>query len=638
MEKFKALGLSENVLSALEKKGWEEPSPIQEKTIPLLLSGLKDIVGQAQTGTGKTAAFGLPLIEKLDENNKNVQALILAPTRELAVQVAEEINSFKGNKKLYVLPIYGGQSYDLQLRGLKRGAQIVVGTPGRIQDHIDRKSLILDNVTHVVLDEADEMLNMGFQEEVEKILTSVPQDRRMLLFSATMPPEILRLAKRFMREYDMVEVKKEQLTTELTEQIYFEVRHSDRFEALCRIIDSENEFYGIVFCRTKVETDEVSRHLNDRGYDAEALHGDVTQHQRELILKKFKARKATILVATDVAARGIDVNDLTHVINYQLPQDPEAYVHRIGRTGRAGKQGTAITLITPAELRSLLYIQKIARATIKKEKLPEVKDVVQNKKNRIKAEIQSIIDSGEYNDYISLAHDLIDDGNTAERALAALLKYTFKDELNEDSYRDISNTGARSVDQKGTARLFVALGRTHNYNAPKLVKFLEEEGGVDQRKINDVKVFDNFSFITVPFAEAEILQAVFSKYKGSQKPLVTKAKDRDSGGGSAGYGDKPRKSFGDKPRKNFGDRKFDKPREEKSFDKPRTEKSFDKPRKTFAKGDGGANNEEKKPVKRTNKNTDYLDKKEDRPKPQSKKEGLSKTEELLKSFDDDLSW
>jgi ATP-dependent RNA helicase DeaD len=655
MEKFKALGLSENVLSALEKKGWEEPSPIQEKTIPLLLSGLRDIVGQAQTGTGKTAAFGLPLIEKLDENNKNVQALILAPTRELAVQVAEEINSFKGSKKLFVLPIYGGQSYELQFRGLKKGAQIVVGTPGRIQDHIDRKSLILDHVTHVVLDEADEMLNMGFQEEVEKILSSVPAERRMLLFSATMPAEILRLAKRYMRDYDLVEVKKEQLTTELTEQIYFEVRNSDRFEALCRIIDAENEFYGIVFCRTKVETDEVARHLSDRGYDSEALHGDVTQNQREMILKKFKARKATILVATDVAARGIDVNDLTHVINYQLPQDPEAYVHRIGRTGRAGKQGTAITLITPAELRSLLYIQKIARATIKKEKLPEVKDVVQNKKNRIKVEIQGIIDSGEYNDYISLAHDLIDDGNTAERALAALLKYTFKDELNEDSYRDISNTGARSVDQKGTARLFVALGRMQNYTPPKLVKFLEEEGGVDQRKINDVKVFDNFSFITVPFAEAEILQAVFSKYKGSPKPLVTKAKDRDSGGGSGGgsYGDKPRKSFGDKPRKSFGDRKFDKPREEKSFDKPREEKSFDKPRteksfdkpreektfdkprKTFAKSEGG---EEKKPVKRTNKNTDYLDNKTDSPKPSTKKEGLSKTEELLKSFDDDLSW
>ncbi len=294
MEKFRALGLSENVLNALEKKGWEQPSPIQEKTIPLLLSGTKDIVGQAQTGTGKTAAFGLPLVEKLDDNNKNVQALILCPTRELAIQVAEDISSYRGEKRFGVLPVYGGQSYVIQERGLKRGSQIVVGTPGRIRDLIDKKTLKLEHVQYVVLDEADEMLNMGFEEEVREILKSVPPQRRMLLFSATMPPQILKLAKTFMKDYDLVEVKNDQVTTNLTEQIYFEVREHERFDALCRIVDVEPDFYGIIFCRTKIETEQVAHKLNDRGYGAESIHGDVTQSQRELIIKKFKAKKSTI--------------------------------------------------------------------------------------------------------------------------------------------------------------------------------------------------------------------------------------------------------------------------------------------------------------------------------------------------------
>ncbi|MDB5281728.1 MAG: helicase, superfamily, partial [Bacteroidota bacterium] len=534
MEKFRALGLSENVLAALEKKGWEQPSPIQEKTIPLLLTGLRDIVGQAQTGTGKTGAFGLPLIEKLDDNNKNVQALILCPTRELAIQVAEEISSYRGEKKFWVLPVYGGQSYIIQERGLKRGSQIVVGTPGRIRDLIDKKTLKLDHVTHVVLDEADEMLNMGFEEEVREILKSVPAERRMLLFSATMPAPILRLAKNFMKDYDLVEVKNEQMTTELTEQIYFEVRESERFEALSRIIDVEPDFYGIIFCRTKIETDQVAHKLNDRGYEAEAMHGDVSQSQRELIIKKFKAKKATILVATDVAARGIDVNDLTHVINYNLPQDPEAYVHRIGRTGRAGKTGTAITFITPAEFRELLFIQKIARATIKKEKVPSVQDVIAKKRSRIKSDITTLIDGGEYQEYVEMAHELIDEGQTPERVVAALLKYTFKDELNEETYREISENRNNSVDTKGTARLFVALGREQEYTTAKLAKFLEDEGGITQKSIKDIKVYDKFSFITVTFAEAEQLLAVFSKNKGNRKPLVTKAKERDASGGGGG--------------------------------------------------------------------------------------------------------
>ncbi len=680
MEKFRALGLSENVISALEKKGWEVPSPIQEKTIPLLLSGVKDIVGQAQTGTGKTAAFGLPLIERLDDNNKNVQALILCPTRELAIQVGEEINSYKGEKKFSILPVYGGQSYVIQERGLKRGSQIVVGTPGRIRDLIDKKTLKLDHVTHVVLDEADEMLNMGFEEEVREILKSVPAERRMLLFSATMPAQILRLAKNFMKDYDLVEMKSEQVTTALTEQIYFEVRESERFEALSRIIDVEPDFYGIIFCRTKIETDQVAHKLNDRGYEAEAMHGDISQSQRELIIKKFKAKKATILVATDVAARGIDVNDLTHVINYNLPQDPEAYVHRIGRTGRAGKQGTAITFITPHEFRELLFIQKIARATIKKEKVPTVQDVIAKKRSRIKSDIIELIDSGEYQEYATMAHELIDEGQTAERIVAALLKYTFKDELNEQSYREISEgrgAGAGSnVDSKGTARLFVALGREQEYSTAKLAKFLEEEGGIPQSAIKDIKVYDKFSFITVTFVEAEQLLAVFSKNKNGRKPLVTKAKERESGGGSGGgrswnnNNDEARsgerKPF-DKDRKPYSDKKqftsrpdFNKEKTETpvSFDtsEPATDfvkKDFPKKefvkkefvkkefvKKDFTKKEGDTEN---KPMrKRENKMMDYLEKpateKPATEKAPKKKSDTSVVDEFMKKFDDDLSW
>ncbi len=611
MEKFRELGLSETTLEALAKKGFEEPTPIQKQTIPLLISGARDIVGQAQTGTGKTAAFGLPLIELLDDNNKKVQSLILAPTRELAIQVAEEINSFRGGKKLFVLPVYGGQSYELQIRGLKRGTQIVVGTPGRIRDHIDKGTLDLSNVTHVVLDEADEMLNMGFQEEVEEILKSVPQSRRMLLFSATMPPEILKLAKRYMKEYDVVEVKKEQLTTPLTEQIYFEVKDSERFDALCRIIDVEPSFYGIVFCRTKVETDDVARRLGDRGYDAEPIHGDITQAQREKVLRAFKAKKTRVLVATDVAARGIDVNDLTHVVNFHLPQDPEAYVHRIGRTGRAGKEGTAITFISPKELRSLLFIQKIANAKIKKETLPDAKQVIETKKEKLKSELRALLNEGNFESYIELAGELMNEGADAQQLVAALLQYNFGDDLKEDNYRDLQQFNS-SVDMKGITRLFVAKGKLDGMNPKALVDFLSRESGIEARQIKDVQVFDKFSFINVPFLEAEQLLAVFEKNKRSKKPLITRAKERD-GGFSGG-------------------------RSEGGFEKRRSEKSGFKKEGNFKKKEFSSAPPEKK--KRENKNVDYLDRKGAAPKNETKKD-VKKEDRPKTSFsfsDDDLSW
>jgi ATP-dependent RNA helicase DeaD len=389
---FSELGLSSTMLVSLEKKGFEKPTPIQEQVIPFLLHGKHNIIGQAATGTGKTAAFGIPLLEKLHVL-RYPQALILVPTRELAIQVAEEINSLQATlkDKLSVVPIYGGQSYPIQINALKRGVDIVVGTPGRIIDHLNRRTLKLQDISYLILDEADEMLNMGFIEAIEEIFQQTNKEKKVLLFSATMPKVILNVAKKYMGDYQLVSVKTAQMTTTQTTQLYFEVRESDKFEALCRIIDIEPDFYGIVFCKTKVDCDFVANKLNERGYQAQGLHGDVQQKQREKILTIFKGKKVSILVATDVAARGIDVNDITHVINYSLPQDTESYVHRVGRTGRAGKTGKAITFVTPQEYKRMIFIQRITKTDIQKGNIPSAEDIMQARRMKLKNDVQAVL-------------------------------------------------------------------------------------------------------------------------------------------------------------------------------------------------------------------------------------------------------
>ena len=525
LEGFAALGLSEKTIKALAKKGFEEPSPIQALTIPVLLKGEKDVVGQAQTGTGKTAAFGLPILEMIDKSNGNVRAIVLAPTRELAIQVAEEINSFASGRKLKIVPVYGGQSIEQQIRQLKKGVDIVVGTPGRVQDLIDRKILKLDKLEYFILDEADEMLNMGFVEDIEKILESTNKDKRMLFFSATMPKEILKIAENHMRkDYEILKVESKELTTNLTDQIYFEVKQKDKFEALCRIIDLEPEFYGIVFCRTKNDVNELAGKLNDRGYDAGELHGDITQNHREVTLNRFKARKLNILVATDVAARGIDVNDLTHVVNYAIPQEAESYVHRIGRTGRAGKEGTAITFMTPSEYKKLLQIKRITKTDIRKEKLPEIKDVILSRKHRIIENIKNILQEGDLNGFVDMAKDLLKEGNP-EEIVASLLKSAYEDVLDTSNYNEIEEA---TVDHTGKTRLFIALGRVDKITPKKLVEFIVKESNIDSSKIKGVEVYENFSFMNVPFAEAEVIIDIFKKVRKGRKPLVEKAKDKGS--------------------------------------------------------------------------------------------------------------
>ncbi|WP_048058095.1 DEAD/DEAH box helicase [Methanothermococcus okinawensis] len=530
MAEFKELGLSENVINALEKKGFTSPTPIQKKAIPILLKGNLDIIGQAQTGTGKTAAFGIPMIETLKEDSKDVQALVLTPTRELAIQVSDEINSLKGNKKLNILPVYGGQSITEQTRKLKRGVDIVVGTPGRILDHLKRGNLKLHNVSYVVLDEADEMLDMGFIDDVEEILRYTNPDKKMLLFSATLPRKIMGLAKKHMRKYEVISVKKEQLTTDMVEQIYYDVRSSDKFEALCRTIDMNNDFYGLVFCKTRADVNDIANKLANRGYKAEGIHGDIVQNQRERILSRFKNKRSNILVATDVAARGIDINNLTHVINYSLPQNPESYVHRIGRTGRAGKKGTAITFVQPDEFRKLKYIKKIAKTDIEKRELPTVEDIIHAKKSSVIENISKIVSSGEVSqEYLDIAKKLLEENNNdAEKVIASLLKYSLNDELNEKKYGKIKHSRNSNVKEvkEGQTRLFIALGKKDGMNPRKLVEYIEDETGVRGRYIDDVAVFENFSYITVSSRDADKIMKTLGRTRRNGKSIVDYAKQR----------------------------------------------------------------------------------------------------------------
>lgn len=526
LEEFKILGLTETTLEAIRAKGFETPSPIQKLAIPVLLDDTRnnDIIAQAQTGTGKTAAFGLPILERLRPMKGTTQALILVPTRELALQVTEELLSFNNRSKLSIAPIYGGASMSEQLRRLNRGIDVVVGTPGRILDHLRRETLNLKELRYLILDEADEMLNMGFIEDVEEILSNSNEQRRIMLFSATMPQRIVDLSKRYMKDTEELKVPAQEVTTALTDQIYFEVRDSDKFDALTRIMDVEPDFFGIVFVRTKVGVDELVNRLTERGYSAEGLHGDVSQAQREKILRRFKKKLATILVATDVAARGIDINNLTHVINYSLPQDSESYVHRIGRTGRAGNTGTAVTFISSSEFRQFSSLKREIKVDIKKVTLPTAQDVIEIKKTKIKDDLAEIVESEAYDKYNEMAAEVLSH-YAPEVALASLLKLAFKNDLEESSYPEIRSI---NVDRKGTARLFISIGRLDNYTARKMSEMLKRECGLTDSRIDDIQVMDSYSFVTVPFSDAQaVIQRLNSIHKGG-RPIAGIAQPKDS--------------------------------------------------------------------------------------------------------------
>ncbi|HEX2092641.1 MAG TPA: DEAD/DEAH box helicase, partial [Longimicrobiaceae bacterium] len=415
---FADLGLSSEILSALDALGYEEPTPIQTEAIPVLLGG-RDVIGRAATGTGKTAAFALPLVERIDPDVRAVQALVLAPTRELAVQVAEAVHRYGSRRGVSVLAVYGGQAIERQLRELKRGVQVVVGTPGRILDHIRRRTLGLSSVRYVVLDEADEMLDMGFIEDIDAILEETPTERQTALFSATFPPRIAELAERHMRDPERITVRAPQLETPLVRQVAYVVARPYKLEALGRVLDLEAPTSAIVFCRTRNEVDELTEALTVRGYHPEALHGGLNQAQRDRVMKRFRDGSADLLIATDVAARGLDVEHVSHVVNYDIPQTPEVYVHRIGRTGRAGREGTAVTLVQPREQGLLRAIERLVKQRIEHARIPTIADLRTRRLELLGTAIRETLEEDEYDRYREVVRALAEQYDPLEIAAAA---------------------------------------------------------------------------------------------------------------------------------------------------------------------------------------------------------------------------
>ncbi len=425
MTKFEELGIGQATLKAVLKMGFEEATPIQAETIPLSLEN-KDVIGQAQTGTGKTAAFGIPLVEKVDIKSEAIQGIIIAPTRELAIQVSEELYKIGSGKRVRVLPIYGGQDIGRQIRSLKKAPHIIVGTPGRVLDHINRKTLHLDHVRTVILDEADEMLNMGFIEDIEAILAETPEERQTLLFSATMPGPIQRIAEKFMKDPTVVRVKAKEMTVPSIEQYYIEVQERNKFDVLTRLLDIQAPELAIVFGRTKRRVDELSEALNLRGYTAEGIHGDLSQAKRLSVLRKFKEGNIDVLVATDVAARGLDISGVTHVYNFDIPQDPESYVHRIGRTGRAGNTGVAMTFITPREKPYLAVVEKTTKRKMERMKPPTLDEALEGQQRAVVDKILATIESNNLQYYKAAAEELLE-ANDASTVVAAVLKMLTKE-------------------------------------------------------------------------------------------------------------------------------------------------------------------------------------------------------------------
>ena len=420
---FSELNISESTLRSIKRMGFEEATPIQEGTITFAMEG-RDVLGQAQTGTGKTAAFGIPLIEKIDPKNPNIQALVIAPTRELAIQVSEELYKLGYDKRVKLLSVYGGQEIGRQIRALKNKPQIIVGTPGRIQDHINRRTLRLDEVQTLVLDEADEMLNMGFIDDINAILENVPSDRQTLLFSATMPPAIRKIAETFMKDPEIVKIKAKELTMENIEQFFVKATEREKFDALSRLLDSQKPELAIIFGRTKRRVDELSQALGLRGFLAEGIHGDLSQAKRISVLRQFKEGKIDILIATDVAARGLDISGVTHVYNFDIPQDPESYVHRIGRTGRAGKSGVAVTFVTPREMGYLRIVEETTKKRMTPLRPPSSEEALVGLQEDAMQSLVELVQNNDLGTYRELAAKLLENNDALDLVAAALKSIT----------------------------------------------------------------------------------------------------------------------------------------------------------------------------------------------------------------------
>jgi ATP-dependent RNA helicase DeaD len=509
---FAELGLQESTLKAIADLGFETATPIQALAIPVLLTGC-DLIGIAQTGTGKTAAFGLPLIEKMDPADSATQALILAPTRELAVQVAKGIHDFAKYGGLRVVPVYGGQPIDRQFRALKAGAQIVVGTPGRVLDHLRRGSIRLDGVKFCVLDEADEMMALGFTEDMEAILAELPDTRQLAFFSATMPARVLAITSKFLKSPQRVEIIARQRTLETTNQTYYEVPPGKKQEALARVIDMETPGSTIVFCRTRLETAELSESLRIRGYSAEPIHGDMNQLERERVLRSFRDGMVELLVATDVAARGLDIDNVTHVINYDVPYDAEQYIHRIGRTGRAGRTGDAITLVYHRERRQLANIERLIGSRIEPARIPTVADIASRRREVFGESVREALAAREFEAMLPIVGELAEEFDALEVAAAAmhmLWKERHQSEHEEDEEESFADY---EQPEAGMVRIFVGMGRQDGLRPGDLVGAITNESGLNGKQIGVIDVLDRTAFVEVPAAEAQRVVDALSNTK-----------------------------------------------------------------------------------------------------------------------------
>lgn len=591
---FADLGLDQDTLKAVEKKGFKIPSPIQVLAIPRLLNGDTNLIARARTGTGKTAAFGLPIIQSIKEKSDKVQALILEPTRELAIQTCEEMQSFASKSFPRTTVLYGGASYVSQIRELKKGCEIVVGTPGRIKDHLERKTLDLSKIKYFILDEGDEMLDMGFIDDIREIFQQANQDARILLFSATMPAPILKIAADFMGEYDIIEEAKVVEEPLLIDQKYWVVKESEKIEALVRLIDISPDFYGVVFTQTKMDADNVTRQLDMRGYEADALHGDIMQNQREKVLERLKMKKTRILVATDVAARGIDIKDLTHVVNYSLPFDAATYVHRIGRTGRAGKEGIAVTFVRPEERRKLRFltsaVAKASKGELKEGTIPTVNEVLSIKQKRLFEELKDKIfvkteNAAQQADIVSednTAPEAADQtpqsapltvntealplffndfaaeltsGQDANQVLAAVLSVMYGDKLSTKHYGRISVSKERDFTPRGDqTRIFVSLGKKDGYRAKEIADYFSKLLHIPGRMVDQIDVAQQFSLLSLPVASAR--KAIeLSKSDKNLPHMHIDNKEEGRGSRRAGR-DFSGRDFGGRSRGDFGGRGF----------------------------------------------------------------------------------
>ena len=533
--RFEDMNISNEICRAVLDMGFEEATPIQSQAIPVILEG-KDIIGQSQTGTGKTAAFGIPLLERINPEDRRLQALILCPTRELAIQVSEEFRKLlKYKDNIRVLPIYGGQPIDRQIAALRKGTQVVIGTPGRVMDHMRRRTIKAETVQMMVLDEADEMLDMGFREDIETILVKIPEEHQTLLFSATLSPEILDITKRFQKNPEFTKIVRKELTVPNIEQYYFDVKEKTKLDALCRIIDVYDPKLAMVFCNTKKRVDDLVEMLQGRGYFAEGLHGDLKQAQRDKVMQKFRNGTIEILVATDVAARGIDVDDIDVVFNYDVPQDEEYYVHRIGRTGRAGKAGKAFTFCVGKEIYKLRDIMRYTKTKIQQQKLPTLSDVEEMKTNIYLEKIKGIIEEGHLTKYIHLVDRLMEEDYTSIDIAAALLKDHLSDVNADDidALDDINLGGTELYGGEGEkmVRLFINAGKKSKIRAKDIVGAIANEAGIPGKTLGEIAIFDEYTFVDVPneFVRDILHGMKHAKIKGKRVHIEIAKKEKTYG-------------------------------------------------------------------------------------------------------------